>query len=99
MTVYEFVVRHGADLAQGAVIGGVLIALWVGWRVLADGIAWINGTANHAMFLSEGNSEDIGLLNNEVDALKTRVKSLEDSAARSKQRAADKQKVRIAKVA
>jgi hypothetical protein len=35
----------------------------------------------------------------EVDALKTRVKSLEDAAARSKKRDADKAQVRIAKVA
>jgi hypothetical protein len=99
MTVYEFVVRHGADFAQGAVILGVLIAVCVGWRILSNAIDWAHGDAIRASDESWLAMNTANRCLREVDALKTRVKSLEDAAGRAKKRDADKAQVRVAKVA
>lgn len=98
MSVYEFLVRHGADYAQGVVVLGVVIAGYVGWRALSVAVDWLQydvAAANwDAIMAKEGSEQAL----REVEALKTRVKSLEDAAARSKQRDAEKKQVRIAKI-
>lgn len=92
MSVYEYVMTHGVDAVQGAVILGVLAAGYVGWRALSTALAWNQDTAEIAMGVG------VQALK-ECEALKTRVKSLEDAVGRAKQRSDEKKQVRIAKVA
>jgi|688.fasta_scaffold12040_4 hypothetical protein len=88
----EWVLQHGADAAQGLVVIGVVVAVAVAWRVMSNAISWVADDASQALGMAVH-------AHAEIDALKTRVRSLEDAAARSKKRDADKAQVRIAKVA
>lgn len=88
----EMLLRHGAEWMQGLVVLGVVVAVYVGWRCLSEALAWNQDTAESAM-------AGVDQANREIDALKTRVKTLEDSVARSRQRDAEKKQVRIANVA
>ena len=91
MTVYEILRQHSADYAQGVVVLGVVVAVYVGWKVLSGAVEWVADDAARAAWTAD-------LCQREVEALKTRVKALEGAAARAAQRSAEKQKVRIAKV-
>lgn len=83
--------QYGADYLQGAVVLGVVVALYVGWHCLSECLAWNQDTAETALGVAYQAHQ-------EIDALKTRVKSLEDAAGRAKRRDAEKQRVRVAKV-
>jgi hypothetical protein len=88
----EWFVQHGADAAQGLVLIGVLVAFGVAWSCLSKAIAWVQADVD---IVSYG----IAVAHAEIQALETRVKSLEAAAERIKKRSADKATVRVAKVA
>lgn len=84
---------NGVDLGSVLIPAAILGVLWM--AICAFRLA--NMANDKASFGIALTSHCGPQWDREIDALKTRVKSLEDAAARSKQRAADKQKVRIAK--